>query len=88
MTAAEIKYLFYRSLVAEEGSTLRELLHTARIFDRRIGMMRIARTHLKLYNRIHGTSYAFNTPHPTLPHAKSDLKKARKRLLKQVFKSP
>jgi hypothetical protein len=85
MTSQELKYIFYRNLIAEKDDRLRELIHKSGILDKWCNYegTGTGKTQLALYNRLHVTDFKSAKKTIDLPHNRHEVREIKKRLRKK-----
>lgn len=78
ITSVELKYIFYRCLVAPKGNQLRDLMHSSNIFILRASEFNISVNAAAIYQRAHGVSLKRTSSTAVLPYTRAEVKKFRK----------
>lgn len=86
LTVHEVKYLFYQCLVAQNHSSLRELIHDTKLLQMRITECNISKTLINLYSEMHGVELPHGKDKPELPYTRAEIRKIRKKH-KQLLES-
>lgn len=84
LTVIELKYIFYRCLVAPEGSKLRQLAHKSKMMEYRFSETNISKTHALIYEKIHGIAFKREKSTPVLPYTRKEIRNIRKQHRKRL----
>lgn len=88
LTAIEVKYIFYCCLVADKTDRLRELIHRSTMVTGRIGEANLSKSHLALYQRVHGIELNHAKKSMVLPHDRSEIRRIKRNMRKRSGNVP